>query len=94
MSDKQKRAVALRYEAETDSAPVVLAKGDDCTADEIIRLASEYGIPVMEDAGLVELLAGLELDTEIPPPLYDAAAVLFRKLIELDRGFDAQNTGL
>jgi len=90
---RQKRAAALKYDAETDTAPVVLAKGGDDTAEEIIRLASVHGIPVMEDRGLLTLLMGLELDTEIPPPLYEAAAAVFRKLYELDRGYNAQVTG-
>ena len=88
--NKQKTAAALKYDAETDGAPVLLAKGDDRTAEEIVRLASESGIPVVEDPGLVKFLMGIDLDTEIPAPLYEAAAAVFRKLYEIDRGYDAQ----
>ncbi len=93
MSDDKKRAAALKYDTETDQAPVILAKGSDRTAEEIVRLASEHGIPVMEDPGLLKLLMELELDTEIPPRLYEAAAAVFRKLYELDRGYDAKAAG-
>ena len=93
MTDEQKRAVALKYDAEIDQSPVVLARGGDNTAEEILRLASEHGIPVIEDPGLVGLLMELELDSEIPSALYEAAAAVFRKLYELDRGYDAQVAG-
>ncbi|MFP4694981.1 EscU/YscU/HrcU family type III secretion system export apparatus switch protein [Thiohalospira sp.] len=66
------RAVALRYDGQ--SAPRVTAKGAGETAEAILRLAEENGIPLHEDPDLVTLLAQLELGQEIPTNLYQAVA--------------------
>lgn len=75
MSDKRKsarKAVALRYDGV--NAPRVTATGRGTLAEEIIALAREHGVPLQEDSELVELLAQLELDDEIPRELYIAVA--------------------
>lgn len=65
-------AVALRYDGE--SAPRVVAKGKGYVADEILALAARHGVPLHDDAHLVQLLARLELNQEIPSELYVAVA--------------------
>ena len=65
-----KKAVALRYQPSRDQAPVVSAKGQGLLAQKIIALAQEHGVPIKEDPDLVEILARLEVDQEIPPELY------------------------
>ena len=71
----QTLAVALRYEpSEGDDAPVMTAKGAGHFAERIIATAKEHGIPVREDKALVQVLASLEIDQEIPPELYIAVA--------------------
>ena len=72
----QRRAVALRYTAGVDSAPVVLAKGSGYRADRIKALAAEHGVRVREDPELVDALSQLEEGTEIPLALYAAVAEL------------------
>jgi flagellar biosynthesis protein len=69
---KSKTAVALHYDGE--HAPQVTAKGQGQVAEQIIALAKEHGIPLQENPPLVELLATLELDSEIPESLYRAVA--------------------
>jgi len=69
-----KRAVALRYQTEQESAPRVLAKGAGPVAERIIALAREHQVPLHEDHDLVKLLATLELDVQVPPALYAALA--------------------
>ena len=69
----QKRiAVALEYDGET--APKVTAKGMDDVADKIIDIATEYGIPLQKDDGLVDVLSQMNLGDEIPENLYRAIA--------------------
>lgn len=68
----QPAAVALTWDGR--EAPRVSAKGEDALAEEIIRLAEAHNIPLYEDAGLVKLLAKLELGEEIPRELYLAVA--------------------
>jgi flagellar biosynthesis protein len=70
----RRRAVALRYDIENESAPRVLAKGQGDIADRIIKLAEEHGIPLHEDKDLVRLLGILDLDVQVPPTLYRALA--------------------
>ena len=89
MSEKEKKkAVALRYDPEIDRAPVVVAKGKGEIAEEIIRIAKENRIPVVENEVLVEALIGLDLYEEIPPELYEAVAeILVYVLRKLDKNF-------
>jgi len=70
MRDKRKKAVALRYDAKKDAAPVTVGKGLGLAADRIIALAKEHGIPIHEDADLVEILAKLDINEQIPPATY------------------------
>ncbi|MDD9303626.1 MAG: EscU/YscU/HrcU family type III secretion system export apparatus switch protein [Desulfobacter sp.] len=71
-----KKAVALRYDREVDDAPKVTAKGKGRVAENIIELAREHGIPIKDDPDLVQVLASLEIDQEIPPEIYVAVAEL------------------
>ena len=69
----QKRiAVALEYDGET--APKVTAKGMDDVANRIIDIATEHGIPLQKDDGLVDVLSQMNLGDEIPENLYRAIA--------------------
>ena len=68
-------AVALRYKPDKDSAPVVLAKGQDHLALRIVQLAEENGVAIVENVPLARALyATAELEREIPPELYGAVA--------------------
>jgi flagellar biosynthesis protein len=69
-----KKAVAVRYDPQEDSVPVLVAKGKGYLAERIISLANEHGIHVQQDANLVELLMGLEIEDAIPPQLYQVVA--------------------
>ena len=68
------KAVAVSYDQQSGGAPRVAAKGAGHLADRIIALAREHGIEVYEDADLVEVLAKLDIDREIPESLYRAVA--------------------
>jgi len=73
MSDFEKlAAVALSYDEE--NAPVVTAKGTGELAQQIIDLAKQHDIPLMENAALAQLLVLLDLGDEIPEQLYLAVA--------------------
>ncbi|MEJ5227083.1 EscU/YscU/HrcU family type III secretion system export apparatus switch protein [Thermodesulfovibrio sp.] len=69
-----KKAVALKYEAEKDKAPKVVAKGRGFIAQRIIELARQHSIPMKEDEALVEILSKLDIYEEIPVELYKAVA--------------------
>ena len=80
-----KKAVALKYSPEKNSAPVVAAKGKGHVADKILALARENGVPVQEDASLVEVLSKLEIDQEIPAELYALVAEVLSFVYRSDR---------
>lgn len=71
---ERERVVALRYNEDKDRAPKIVAKGDGEIAKKIKEIAQKNGIPIHRDDDLVELLAQIDLDREIPPELYSAIA--------------------
>lgn len=70
----RRKAAALKYDAEKDSAPKVIAKGYGSIAERIIEIARQHAIPIKDDPELVEVLSSLDLYQEIPPELYRAVA--------------------
>ena len=70
----RRKAVALRYDAEQDQAPRLIAKGQGVLAEKIIELAREHDIHVYEDPDLVGVLAKLDTNMQIPAELYKAVA--------------------
>ncbi|MCP3874230.1 MAG: flagellar biosynthesis protein FlhB [Desulfobacteraceae bacterium] len=72
----KKKAVALKYDREIDSAPKIIAKGKGKVAHKIIELARKHDIPIKDDPDLVEVLSSLEIDEEIPSEIYVAVAEL------------------
>lgn len=67
-------AVALKYDG-TRAAPMVIAKGQDLLALRIRELATEAGVPLVEDRPLARSLhATCEVGHEIPEDLYAAVA--------------------
>jgi len=68
-------AVAIRYRAGENNAPVVLAKGEDYLAQKIKDAARENGIEIVENKPLARMLyTNVEVGQEIPPELYQAVA--------------------
>jgi flagellar biosynthetic protein FlhB len=71
-------AVAIRYDRETDAAPIVLAKGELLLAERIKQAAREAGIPIFRDVGLARALRDVEEGDEVPEALYEAIAEILR----------------
>lgn len=68
-------AVALRYNQEKDSAPMVIAKGQDELALRIIKVAEENAVYVIENKPLARALyATTDLNREIPAEFYGTIA--------------------
>ena len=83
--DKQKKAVALKYNKGKDSAPKIVAKGKGYIAEKIIEAARENNVPLYEDKNLSQVLEALDLDTEIPPELYRAVAEVLAFIYKLNK---------
>lgn len=78
-----KKAVALEYNKNRDSAPKVTAKGKGYIAQQIIDIAKENDIYIKKDPDNVELLTKLDIDEEIPENMYVAIAEIFSFLYEI-----------
>jgi flagellar biosynthesis protein len=86
-TDTRRAAVALQYEAATDDAPKVIAKGRGLVAEKIMALAREHGIPMREDPDLVQMLTQIDLDHAIPPSLYKVVAELLAFVYRLNQSY-------
>ena len=74
MSAPRRQAAALGYDRTRDAAPRVVARGQGFLAEKIIALAREHHVPIHADPALVAVLARIDIDEQIPPPLYLAVA--------------------
>jgi flagellar biosynthesis protein len=82
----RKTAAALAYDTPSapDGAPRVVAKGYGLVADMIIQRAKEAGLYVHQSPEMVSLLMQVDLDSKIPPQLYQAVAELLAWLHGLE----------
>ncbi|RAU20187.1 flagellar biosynthesis protein FlhB [Paramagnetospirillum kuznetsovii] len=77
-------AVALKYDMDAMSAPVLVAKGADLIALRIRELADENEVPIVENPPLARaLFATVELDQEVPPEHYKAVAEVISYVMKL-----------
>ena len=83
--EEEPRAVAVKYDAKSDRAPRVTAKGRSLVADRILAEARKNGIPVYQNKSLVNMLMALEIDREIPPELYRTIAEVLAHVYRIDR---------
>ncbi len=68
-------AIALRYEAATMTAPLVVAKGAGAIAQRIKEIAAEYDIPLVENKPLAQTLyKTVEINSPVPEELFQAVA--------------------
>lgn len=81
MSKFDQKAVALKYTAEQDVAPVVIASGYGEVAAKIIDIAEQRGIPVYRDDSMASMLCMLEIGKTIPPELYELVAAIYVQIL-------------
>ena len=80
-------AVAIRYQMDSMSAPVVVAKGKNYLALRIRQKAIEHQVPIIENPPLAQALYGsVEVGQEIPPHLYRAVAEILAYIFKLMNG--------
>lgn len=82
--NRDRVAIALKYDF-GDGAPVVTAKGKGAIAEKIIATAEEHDIAIEENPILAEALSKVELETEIPVPLYKAVAEVIGFVLQTGR---------
>ena len=92
MKKHRDTAVALRYNQDKDQAPTVIAKGQGLIAERIREIAGQQGIPIHRDSDLVELLAQVDIDREIPGELYAAVAEVLSWIYKANRDLQGSST--
>lgn len=79
-------AAVIRYE-QGDKAPTVVAHGRGYVAEKIIELAKQNGVPIEQDAALVQHLLDLDLGDTIPPQLYAVIAEILILIEKMERNY-------
>lgn len=77
-------AVAIRYELETMSSPVVVAKGKNWLALRIRQVAVQHQVPIIENPPLARALySAIDVGRPIPPEFYRAMAEILAYIYKL-----------
>jgi flagellar biosynthetic protein FlhB len=77
-------AVALKYDPETNDAPVCIAKGADHLARKIREIGFENDIPILENKPLARLLyEEVEIDQVVPVAQWAVLAEIIRFVFDL-----------
>lgn len=83
---KQTVAVALDYKQPGGvRTPRVAASGRGAVAEQILAIAFAKGVPVREDADLVEILSTVDVDSEVPIDALAAVAEILSYLYRHNR---------
>jgi len=77
-------AVAIRYDAKTTEAPVMVAKGADHLAEKIREIARAYGVPIVRRPELTRTIySTVKPGQQIPEDLYVAVAQVLAMIYRL-----------
>jgi flagellar biosynthetic protein FlhB len=83
-------AVALRYEAATMEAPILLAKGADHMAQKVIEIARSHGVPIVRRPEVARAIyASVKPGQRIPESLYVAVAEVLAMIYRLRQNKNA-----
>lgn len=72
--DAKREAAALKYNAQDDDAPYIVALGQGHVADRMVEAARENNVQVVKDQKLSGILQQLSVGDEIPESLYKVVA--------------------
>lgn len=72
-------AIAIGYKEEIDAAPYILTMGNDYLAEQIVKLADQYNVPVMRNIPLAhKLWEEGDIYEFVPEDTYEAIAEILR----------------
>jgi flagellar biosynthetic protein FlhB len=81
-------AVALLYDRDAMEAPQVIAKGADSIALRIRQIASENGVPMIENRPLAQqLYRDIEVGDMIPAELFYAVSLIYAELYKKHKDY-------
>jgi len=85
-------AIALRFDEENDSAPVVAAKGQGYLAERIKEIARKHLIHIYENKPLARsLYKNVEIGDLIPPEMFKSVAEIIAFIEKLNDGMERGN---
>jgi flagellar biosynthesis protein FlhB len=80
-------SIALKYDPKVDAAPVCVAKGVDELAMRIRQVATEAGVPLVENVPLARALyAGVDVDQTVPREHFEAVAKVISFVLSTAKG--------
>jgi len=79
------KAAALKYSPGEDTVPVIIASGYGATAEKIIDIAEQNGIPVYRDDSTASLLCMLDVGRNIPVELYEVVAAIYTQILKASK---------
>jgi len=86
-------AVALKkYGIDESALPKVVAAGYGKLAEQIVELAFRNGVKVREDKDLAQMLAAIELDSEIPTEALIAIAEILAYVYKANGTYQSGET--
>ncbi|MBF0159787.1 MAG: EscU/YscU/HrcU family type III secretion system export apparatus switch protein [Magnetococcales bacterium] len=92
-SPGQRQAVALRYRRSQDHAPRVTATGRGRLAEAIMQKARDAGVPLLQDADLMQVLGKVPLGDTIPRELFQAVAEVLAYVYRVNKTLRQQEDG-
>lgn len=85
-----REAAALKYDADMDDAPYIVALGKGYIAQRMIEKAHENKVHVVKDKKLSHLLNELSVGDEIPEELYLVVAEILMFVSNLDSEYKSK----
>lgn len=80
-------AVAIEYESEKEPAPKIVTMGKGIVADQIVKVALQYHIPIMRNVPLAHTLYEKgKISDYIPEETYQAVAEILKWLATIESG--------
>lgn len=83
MKNSKIKAVALKY-PKNAAAPFICASGKGKVAENIIEIAEQNNIPIVENSELTDVLTLQEIGLIIPEETWELIANIFSYIIEVD----------
>ena len=89
-SEEDSVAVAITHDRHGPGVPRVVASGRGAIAEQILQIAFDRGVKVRTDADLAEILAAVEVDSEVPLQALAAVAEILSYVYRAQGQMDAE----
>ncbi len=88
--EKASEAAALKYNAEDDNAPYIVALGRGYVAKRMVETARENNVQVVQDRKLSSVLQKMSVGDEIPEELYKVVAEILVFVSHMDSKYGSR----